>query len=72
MSKYYKTKKPKELQINSITWYYISYEDNDKFNIYLTTRNKRVYMYEFREEKNADSTYCEKYNESIINSIFYN
>lgn len=72
MSKYYKTKKPKELQINSITWYHISYEDNATVNLYLTTRNKRVYMYEFREEKNADSTYCDKYNNSIINSIFYN
>lgn len=72
MSKYYKVKKPKELQINSITWYHISYEDNVKVNLYLTTRNKRVYMYEFSEEKNANSTYCEKYNNSIINSIFYN
>ena len=72
MSKYYQVSKPKELQINSITWYYLSYQDNGKVNIYLTSRNNRVYIYEFKAEKNADSTYCEKYNTSIINSIFYN
>ena len=72
MAKYYQVSKPKELQINSITWYYLSYQDTGKVSIYLTSRNNRVYIYEFKEEKNADSTYCEKYNTSIINSIFYN
>ena len=72
MSKYYNTSKPQELQINSITWYYIKYESNETVNVYLTSRNKRVYMYEFTSEKDSNLTTCDSYNESIINSIFYN
>ena len=72
MSKYYNTSKPQELQINSITWYYIKYETNETVNVYLTSRNKRVYMYEFISEKDSNLTTCDSYNESIINSTFYN
>ncbi len=72
MKNYYKIKDdPEELQINSITWYHISYEKNGTVNLYLTSRNKKVYMYEFREEKNANSISCEQYNTSILNSIYY-
>lgn len=72
MAKYYHaTNKPEELQINSITWYHITYENTGIVNAYLTSRNKRVYIYEFREEQNANSTSCAEYNNSIINSIYY-
>ncbi len=72
MKNYYKLKDdPEELQINSITWYHISYENNGTVNLYLTSRNKKVYMYEFREEKNANTISCEQYNTSILNSIYY-
>ena len=72
MKNYYKLKNnPEELQINSITWYHISYENNGTVNLYLTSRNKKVYMYEFREEKNANTASCEQYNTSILNSIYY-
>ncbi len=72
MAKYYNSpNKPEELQINSITWYHITYENTGTVNAYLTSRNKRVYIYEFREEQNANSTSCEEYNNSIINSIYY-
>ncbi|MEE0014967.1 MAG: DUF2628 domain-containing protein [Bacilli bacterium] len=72
MKSYYNLKDdPEELQINSITWYHISYENNGTVNLYLTSRNKKVYMYEFREEKNANTISCEQYNTSILNSIYY-
>ena len=47
------------------------YENNGTVNLYLTSRNKKVYMYEFREEKNANTISCEQYNTSILNSIYY-
>lgn len=71
MSKYYNTTKPIELQINSITWYYVKYKSTDSVNIYLTSRNKKVYMYKFTSEKDSNLTTCNSYNESILNSIFY-
>ncbi len=72
MTNYYNIKKkPELLQINSIAWYHITYENNGTVNLYLTSRNKKVYMYEFREEKNANKESCQAYNDSILNSIYY-
>lgn len=72
MTNYYNIKKkPELLQINSISWYHITYENNGTVNLYLTSRNKKVYMYEFREEQNANKESCQAYNDSILNSIYY-
>lgn len=72
MTKYYNLKtSPEELQINSITWYHLTYNNENTVNVYITSRNRRVYMYEFIQEKNANSTSCDEYSTKILNSIYY-
>lgn len=58
-------------EINNITWYNFQYESLGINDIYLTQKDKHVYIFTYQIEKDANQEICQQYMPSLINSVSY-
>ena len=72
MQKYYisnNSSSVKKENINGISWYYFNYNSAFGQNYYYgTTKDNKVYLFEYEVQKDTDSS-CLSYKDQIINSI---
>lgn len=58
-------------EINNITWYNFQYENLGINDIYLTQKDKHIYIFTYQIEKDANKEKCQQYMPSLINSVSY-
>lgn len=58
-------------EINNITWYNFQYESLGINDIYLTQKDKHVYIFTYQIESDANQEICQQYMPALINSISY-
>lgn len=60
-----------EKEINEIKWYNFQYESVGSVDSYLTEKNGKLYLFEYKVEANAKPEVCNKYMPDLINSVSY-
>ena len=71
MANYYRVDDIQIKDINGIKWYYFNYGSVTNIDIYITELYSDVFIFEYDVGNNCDKNVCNKYRNSIINSVSY-